>query len=145
MALLQHRPLTGIKGKSVGLRNTSGRCAYSSSAAKKGRNVQLHVASPVRGDTELLFDALTLQPSAPAVASMGPDDLLKHILAPVQSDVVTMNENLKNVVGNRHPMLLAAAEQIFGAGGKKLRPVTVFLVARATADLMCLRYLPSDI
>jgi len=47
-----------------------------------------------------------------------------------------MNTNLKNVVGNRHPMLMAAAEQIFGAGGKKLRPVIVFLVARATANLM---------
>jgi all-trans-nonaprenyl-diphosphate synthase len=50
-----------------------------------------------------------------------------------------MNVNLKNVVGDRHPMLMAAAEQIFGAGGKKLRPVLVFLVARATASLMDLR------
>ncbi|KAG2439864.1 hypothetical protein HYH02_010495 [Chlamydomonas schloesseri] len=45
-----------------------------------------------------------------------------------------MNTNLKNVVGNRHPMLMAAAEQIFGAGGKKLRPVIVFLVAHCTAQ-----------
>ncbi len=47
-----------------------------------------------------------------------------------------MNQNLKNVVGARHPMLMAAADQIFGAGGKKLRPVIVFLVARATMELM---------
>ena len=102
----------------------------------------MRVASPVRGDTELLLDAVnTLQPAVPVVPSvMTPDALLKNILAPVKEDVVTMNENLKNVVGNRHPMLLAAAEQIFGAGGKKLRPVIVFLVARATADMMGLRY-----
>jgi all-trans-nonaprenyl-diphosphate synthase len=66
-------------------------------------------------------------------------DLLTHIVEPVKSDVALMNANLKNVVGNRHPMLMAAAEQIFGAGGKKLRPVIVFLVARATAQLMGLR------
>jgi geranylgeranyl pyrophosphate synthase len=51
-----------------------------------------------------------------------------------------MNENLRNVVGNRHPMLMAAADQIFGAGGKKLRPMLVFLVARATAQLAGLRW-----
>lgn len=47
-----------------------------------------------------------------------------------------MNVNLKNIVGNRHPMLMAAAEQIFGAGGKKIRPFIIFLVAKATAHLM---------
>ena len=58
------------------------------------------------------------------------------ILGPVREDMEQMAENLRNIVGNRHPLLLAAAEQIFGAGGKKLRPAIVFLVARATADLM---------
>ncbi|EFJ51461.1 hypothetical protein VOLCADRAFT_57046 [Volvox carteri f. nagariensis] len=63
-----------------------------------------------------------------------PANLLNEILAPVKSDMEQMNQNLKNVVGNRHPMLMAAAEQIFGAGGKKLRPVIVFLVAHSTAQ-----------
>uniref|UniRef100_A0A383WLT2 Solanesyl diphosphate synthase n=1 Tax=Tetradesmus obliquus TaxID=3088 RepID=A0A383WLT2_TETOB len=49
--------------------------------------------------------------------------------------MVQMNRNLRNIVGERHPMLMAAADQIFGAGGKKLRPMIVFLVARATANL----------
>lgn len=62
-----------------------------------------------------------------------------QILGPVREDMEQMAENLRNIVGNRHPLLLAAAEQIFGAGGKKLRPAIVFLVARATADLMGLR------
>eukprot|EP00200_Dunaliella_tertiolecta_P003926 CAMPEP_0202346628 /NCGR_PEP_ID=MMETSP1126-20121109/5334_1 /ASSEMBLY_ACC=CAM_ASM_000457 /TAXON_ID=3047 /ORGANISM="Dunaliella tertiolecta, Strain CCMP1320" /LENGTH=423 /DNA_ID=CAMNT_0048938057 /DNA_START=97 /DNA_END=1368 /DNA_ORIENTATION=- len=69
-------------------------------------------------------------------ANGGNDSLLASIVAPAQADMETMNVNLKNVVGDRHPMLMAAAEQIFGAGGKKLRPMVVFLVARATASLM---------
>mmetsp|Transcript_9012 Transcript_9012/g.15659 ORF Transcript_9012/g.15659 Transcript_9012/m.15659 type:complete len:404 (-) Transcript_9012:571-1782(-) len=67
---------------------------------------------------------------------LSPDVVLSHVLEPVSQDVVTMNGNLRSVVGNRHPMLMAAAEQIFSAGGKKLRPVIVFLVARATAQSM---------
>lgn len=56
-----------------------------------------------------------------------------NLAAPVAADMKKMNENLLSVVGDRHPMLMAAAQQIFGAGGKKLRPMLVFLVAHATA------------
>lgn len=63
--------------------------------------------------------------------------------APVADDMATMNQNLLNVVGERHPMLKAAAEQIFGAGGKKLRPMLIFLVSHATAELGGLKYVPS--
>ncbi|GFH31255.1 uncharacterized protein HaLaN_30259 [Haematococcus lacustris] len=66
-------------------------------------------------------------------------DVLSAVVAPVKHDMELMNTNIKNIVGNRHPMLMAAAEQIFGAGGKKLRPVLVFLVARATAAHMQMR------
>jgi all-trans-nonaprenyl-diphosphate synthase len=65
--------------------------------------------------------------------------LLQEIVAPVAGDMEQMNRNLRTVVGSRHPMLVAAADQIFGAGGKKLRPMVVFLVARATAELGGLR------
>jgi hypothetical protein len=61
------------------------------------------------------------------------------ITAPVRSDMEIMNANLMSIVGERHPMLMAAAEQIFGAGGKKLRPVLCFLVARATAQAQGIR------
>jgi all-trans-nonaprenyl-diphosphate synthase len=73
-----------------------------------------------------------------AVASpqQSPASILDAVVAPVKEDMEMMNTNIKNIVGNRHPMLMAAAEQIFGAGGKKLRPVLVFLVARATAKHM---------
>lgn len=66
-------------------------------------------------------------------------DVLSAVVAPVKHDMELMNTNIRNIVGNRHPMLMAAAEQIFGAGGKKLRPVLVFLVARATAAHMEMR------
>lgn len=62
-----------------------------------------------------------------------------EILAPVVADMQQLTVNLRSVVGERHPMLMAAADQIFGAGGKKLRPAIVFLVARATCELAGLR------
>jgi len=77
-----------------------------------------------------------VQPNAPPVA---PAMLLAEITLPVVKDMEQMNQNLRNVVGNKHPMLMAAADQIFGAGGKKLRPMLVLLVARATAELAAMR------
>jgi len=65
---------------------------------------------------------------------VGPSSL-EEIVAPVKEDMEVMRENLKNVVGERHPMLMAAAEQIFGAGGKRLRPLLVLLVGKATLSL----------
>jgi all-trans-nonaprenyl-diphosphate synthase len=35
-------------------------------------------------------------------------------------------------VGARHPILYAAAEHLFGAGGKRVRPAVVLLISRAT-------------
>merc|ERR1719258_961244 len=61
-------------------------------------------------------------------------DIVK-ITAPVMADMEQMRMNLRDIVGRKNPLLLAAADQIFGAGGKRLRPVLVFLVARATAQL----------
>eukprot|EP00899_Mesostigma_viride_P023598 jgi/Mesvir1/4422/Mv11916-RA.1 len=69
---------------------------------------------------------------------------LGAIVAPVSSEIDEMHENLKSVVGSRHPMLMAAAEQIFGAGGKRMRPAIVFLVSRATASFMGLKELRSQ-
>ena len=55
------------------------------------------------------------------------------ITAPVAEDMAGLSKNLLSIVGSRSPMLMAAAEQIFGAGGKQLRPTLCFLVARATS------------
>ncbi len=54
------------------------------------------------------------------------------LFSPVEEDLNLLTENLKNLIGARHPILYAAAEHLFGAGGKRLRPAIVFLAARAT-------------
>jgi all-trans-nonaprenyl-diphosphate synthase len=57
---------------------------------------------------------------------------VKSLFAPVEADLLVLTDNLKNLVGARHPILYAAAEHLFGAGGKRLRPAIVLLIARAT-------------
>jgi len=54
------------------------------------------------------------------------------LFAPVEADLQVLTENLKKLVGARHPILYAAAEHLFGAGGKRVRPAIVLLVSRAT-------------
>jgi all-trans-nonaprenyl-diphosphate synthase len=55
------------------------------------------------------------------------------LFAPVESDLQVLVENLKNLVGAKHPILYAAAEHLFGAGGKRIRPAIVLLLARAVS------------
>ncbi|QHO12869.1 Solanesyl diphosphate synthase 2 [Arachis hypogaea] len=43
------------------------------------------------------------------------------------------------IVGAENSVLMSAAEQIFSAGGKRMRPALVFLVSRATAELLGLK------
>ncbi|PSB02490.1 solanesyl diphosphate synthase [Merismopedia glauca] len=54
------------------------------------------------------------------------------LFAPVEADLEILTENLKKLVGSRHPILYAAAEHLFEAGGKRVRPAIVLLVSRAT-------------
>lgn len=54
------------------------------------------------------------------------------LFSPVEADLCLLTENLKKLVGARHPILYAAAEHLFGAGGKRLRPAIVLLISRAT-------------
>ncbi|CAK8534854.1 unnamed protein product [Lathyrus sativus] len=56
----------------------------------------------------------------------------------VSDDLQTLNKNLLTIVGAENPVLVSAAEQIFSAGGKRMRPALVFLVSRATAELLAL-------
>ena len=51
---------------------------------------------------------------------------------PVENDLYLLTDNLKRLVGARHPILGAAAEHLFDAGGKRIRPAIVLLVSRAT-------------
>jgi all-trans-nonaprenyl-diphosphate synthase len=52
--------------------------------------------------------------------------------SPVEADLRLLTDNLIQLVGNDHPILCAAAEHLFGAGGKRIRPAIVLLVSRAT-------------
>jgi all-trans-nonaprenyl-diphosphate synthase len=54
------------------------------------------------------------------------------LFTPVEADLRLLADNLKQLVGNRHPILFAAAEYLFGAGGKRIRPAVVLLISRAT-------------
>nr|WP_290227690.1 solanesyl diphosphate synthase [Trichocoleus desertorum] len=54
------------------------------------------------------------------------------LFSTVETDLRVLTDNLKNLVGAHHPILYAAAEHLFGAGGKRLRPAIVFLISRAT-------------
>ncbi|MEC4892401.1 MAG: solanesyl diphosphate synthase [Oscillatoria sp. PMC 1051.18] len=54
------------------------------------------------------------------------------LFAPVEGDLKLLTENLKNLVSARHPILGAAAEHLFGARGKRLRPAIVLLISRGT-------------
>lgn len=54
------------------------------------------------------------------------------LFAPVDADLQLLTANLKKLVSARHPILGAAAEHLFDAGGKRIRPAIVLLVARAT-------------
>lgn len=58
--------------------------------------------------------------------------LTTSLFSLVEADLQLLAENLKTLVGARHPILYAAAEHLFGAGGKRVRPAIVLLISRAT-------------
>src|SRR4028118_1203433 len=58
--------------------------------------------------------------------------LATSLFSPVEADLRLLSENLIELVGTPHPILCAAAEHLFGAGGKRVRPAIVLLISRAT-------------
>ena len=124
--------------ESNGLGNVQGR----------GRYVQCQALSPMGGGDKSgdesfaplrVFAPLREASAALASSLQGAMDITntKHtsmgsIMTPVDKDMAECRKNLVDVVGKRHPLLRAAADQIFSAGGKRLRPLIVLLVARAT-------------
>jgi len=54
-----------------------------------------------------------------------------ELLQPVENDLDDLILELKNLIGAGHPILQAAAEHLFSAGGKRLRPGIVLLISRA--------------
>ncbi len=56
-----------------------------------------------------------------------------ELLQPVESDLDALLADLRSLIGAGHPILQAAAEHLFAAGGKRLRPGIVLLLSRAIA------------
>lgn len=83
-------------------------------------------------------------PVVPVVRSTGGTTSVASLLEVVSDDLHILNENLKSIVGAENPVLASVAEQIFGAGGKRLRPAIVFLVSRATAQIADIKELTTQ-
>ena len=56
-----------------------------------------------------------------------------QLLEPVEKDLETLLGDLRSLIGAGHPILQAAAEHLFSAGGKRLRPGIVLLISRSLA------------
>ncbi len=54
-----------------------------------------------------------------------------ELLQPVETDLEALLSDLRSLIGAGHPILQAAAEHLFSAGGKRLRPGIVLLLSRA--------------
>ena len=54
-----------------------------------------------------------------------------EILEPVEQDIEILLRDLRGLIGAGHPILQSAAEYLFTAGGKRLRPGIVLLISRA--------------
>lgn len=54
------------------------------------------------------------------------------LFSTVEADLKLLTDNLKQLVGARHPILYAAAEHLFSVQGKRVRPAIVLLISRAT-------------
>ena len=57
-----------------------------------------------------------------------------EILEPVEQDIEILLTDLRSLIGAGHPILQAAAEHLFTAGGKRLRPGIVLLLARSISS-----------
>ena len=54
------------------------------------------------------------------------------MFAQIEKDLELLDTNLNRMAGPKHPILYAAAEHLFRAGGKRIRPSIILLVGRAT-------------
>ena len=59
-----------------------------------------------------------------------------ELLRPVEMDLEILLTDLRCLIGAGHPILQAAAEHLFSAGGKRLRPGIVLLISSALTSEM---------
>jgi all-trans-nonaprenyl-diphosphate synthase len=95
----------------------------------------LRVLTPLREASAALANTLQEMATTSGLLIDPTKVSLKNIRGPVDQDMEICRQNLVDVVGKRHPLLRAAADQIFSAGGKRLRPLIVLLVSRATYSM----------
>jgi geranylgeranyl pyrophosphate synthase len=70
-----------------------------------------------------MIEEMESQPKRPS------SDDLKQILAPVRGDIVKVDEVLRSVVALDIPLLREVIDAVISAGGKRLRPAILLLVA----------------
>lgn len=58
----------------------------------------------------------------------------RNIFSYIDKELSAVDQNLKAMIGAKHPVLYAAAEHLFYAGGKRIRPAIVILVGYATSS-----------
>nr|YP_010198421.1 prenyl transferase [Gracilaria pachydermatica]UAD86837.1 prenyl transferase [Gracilaria pachydermatica] len=58
--------------------------------------------------------------------------IVPKILPNIYKDLLILETNLKKMVSAKHPILYAAAEHLFSAGGKRIRPTIILLIALST-------------
>ena len=73
--------------------------------------------------------AMSAPIAAPSRTAAPPD--LKHLLAPVASDMAAVDRCIRARLGSDVPLVNTVADYIVAGGGKRLRPAVVLLVARA--------------
>lgn len=52
----------------------------------------------------------------------------------IQEDLNQLNNNLYKMIGSENPILYSAAEQLFSAGGKRIRPIIILNIAKFTSE-----------
>lgn len=58
----------------------------------------------------------------------------------IHLELEILDSNLNRMIESRHPILYAAAEHLFNAGGKRIRPAIVLLVGKATSHSYQLKH-----
>nr|QCI08684.1 Prenyl transferase [Sphondylothamnion multifidum] len=55
-----------------------------------------------------------------------------NLFSSVEKDLSQLNTNLQEMIKAKHPVLYAAAKHLFDAGGKRLRPTIILMIAKYT-------------
>lgn len=48
----------------------------------------------------------------------------------INDEIIQLNKNLNKMIATDNPILYAASEQLFNAGGKRIRPAIIFLISK---------------